>query len=534
MSRRGCKVGIYARVSTEEQAEKGYSMESQLGACRAKALELGYAGGECAVFTDDVSGARTDRPGLNALREWCKSSKRPELVIVYDPDRLARKLSLQLMLTDEWLKLGIRLEFVSFEWNNTAEGRMFYQLRGMFAEFEREKIRERTIRGKLTKLQTTGKLSLDPRLFGYRFDTGQDILVVDPGQAEVVRRIFRLAAGGFSGEEIARKLAQDGVPAPRGQRWFGSTVTRILHNRSYLGEYKAYKTDYHQGYKRKRPESEQFALPIEALVEEELFLEAQRTLQRSRTRSGRPAMKEVLLGGLVRCPCGRSMVVGGASSARNYSYYICTSKLKKAYAPVNGREREPSLCTNGYWNTGGTDEAVWQELVRFLLEHRPLWLPYAEQSPEEVPGEGRAYALLMLQESERKLRKLVELYLSDGISRILYDERRLMLERECVKWRTLAGEGSAAASEAAPDSGSGSGGGLRLCRLNGTEEEASRVLEELPFLVRKQVARLLLEKVVLSEACEDQGIGGASGSRKVHLYFRLSAKPCDGQGHGGS
>ncbi|WP_438445756.1 recombinase family protein [Gorillibacterium sp. sgz5001074] len=521
------RAGIYVRVSTEEQAEKGYSLEGQLASCRQKALELGYVPEECAVFTDDVSGTRTDRPGLNALREWCRSPGRPEAVVVYDPDRLARKLSLQLMLTDEWLKRGIRLEFVNFEWSNTAEGRMFYQLRGMFAEFEREKIRERTIRGKLTKLQTTGKLSVDPRLFGFRFDTERDVLVVEPGQAQVVMRIFRMAAGGLSGEEIARTLAREGVPAPRGSRWFGSTVTRILHNRSYLGEYKAYKTDYHQGYKRKRPESEQYSLPIEPLVEEELFQEAQRTLLRSRTRTGRPAKREVLLAGLAKCPCGRSMVAGGASSGRPYSYYICTSKLKSSYDAGNGGAKAPD-CSNGYWNTSVTDGLVWREIVRFLLVNRSSWAGYLQEESWAAPGPDPLRAEQKAAEAAGKLRKLLELYLSDGISRELYDERRQLLEQEEARWRQQAEEEAAVAYRSIESLEHLQGG------LYGSGEEAAGILAELPFEVKLDIVRLLLEHVVL-DGGETAAEGRTdTGARKVGLIFRLSEKPSDGQSHGGS
>jgi site-specific DNA recombinase len=522
------RAGIYARVSTEDQAEKGYSMESQIEACRQRAAELGYRSGETVLYTDDVSGTIADRPGLNALREWCGSGEPPDVVIVYDPDRLARKLSLQLMFTDEWLKKGIRLEFVSFEWNNTPEGRMFYQLRGMFAEFEREKIRERTIRGKMTKLKNTGKLSGDPRLYGYRFDTERDVLLVEPQSSEVVKRIFRLAADGQSGEEIARRLASLGIPAPRGNRWHGSTITRILHNRSYLGEYKAYKTDYHQGYKRKRPESEQFPLSIEPLVDEELFLEAQRTLLRMRTRTGRPPKREVLLSGMARCFCGRAMSVGGTSSGRTHAYYICSSRLKKAYPSVPSSSGDPELfsveplldvrCGNGYWNTAVVDQAVWQELARYLLCSRSKWVTrLTARDAEGVPPDD-VYAAARLEDAETKLRKLLELYLSDGISRELYDEKRTALEQEAFQWRKRLEADFVRRRECR---GSDPDALSRSEQIFADDSRSETALLKLPFPLRRKVVQLLLEQAVFQEGFQ------------VQLMFRLPQKPCDGQSHGG-
>ncbi|WJH34084.1 recombinase family protein [Paenibacillus sp. CC-CFT747] len=329
---------IYARVSTEEQAEKGYSLEAQVEDCLRKAEELGYARETVRILTDEVSGAGMDRPGLNRLRELTASAHKPACVIMYDPDRFARKLAHQLILTDEILKNKVGLEFVNFTWNNTAEGRMFYQLRGMFAEFEREKIKERTIRGRMAKIQNHGKLSCNPRLFGYTFDKEEDVLQPDPLTAPVVKEMFELAAEGRSAAAIARLLEAEGTPGPRGEAWHASTVSRILRNTSYLGTYMAYKVDYHQGFRRKRPVEEQFPLPLEALITEELFDRAQQALEKHRKHSGRPPEREYLLAGLGRCSCGRPMAADPGSGGRT-SYYRCSGK-KRSRSPA-GRGKEP-------------------------------------------------------------------------------------------------------------------------------------------------------------------------------------------------
>uniref|UniRef100_UPI00138DF106 recombinase family protein n=1 Tax=Gorillibacterium massiliense TaxID=1280390 RepID=UPI00138DF106 len=271
------QAAIYVRVSTEDQGERGYSLEAQIEDCLNKATEMGYRGDQVEVIADEASGAVLDRPGMNRLRDWIESREPPKTVILYDPDRLSRKLSHQLLITEEMIKYKIALVFVNFTWNNTPEGRMFYQLRGMFAEFEREKIRERTIRGRLAKVKNHGKLSCNPRLYGYCFDTADDVLRPDPEAAATVRRIFALSGGGESAAAIARRLAAEGVPAPRGSRWYGSTVSRILRNPSYLGTYTAYKVDYHQGWRRVRPPEERFALPLAPLVEPAAFAAAAET-----------------------------------------------------------------------------------------------------------------------------------------------------------------------------------------------------------------------------------------------------------------
>ncbi|MBC7336549.1 MAG: recombinase family protein, partial [Clostridia bacterium] len=177
---------VYARVSTEEQAERGYSLEDQVERCTARARQLGAV--EVEVFKDVESGSVLARPGLSAARELMAKGG-VDLFVCYDPDRLARNLSHQLLLTEEIESRGIRLEFVNFEWRNTPEGKLFYSLRGAIAEYEREKIKERSARGKLRKLREAG-LAHDPRIYGYRFDPETDTLFVVPQEAEVVRWIY--------------------------------------------------------------------------------------------------------------------------------------------------------------------------------------------------------------------------------------------------------------------------------------------------------------------------------------------------------
>ena len=81
-------VAIYARVSTEQQAEKGYSISTQIEACQKKAMELGAD--TIKVYKDDgYSGAYLERPALDSLRDALAAGLH-DTVIVYDTDRLAR------------------------------------------------------------------------------------------------------------------------------------------------------------------------------------------------------------------------------------------------------------------------------------------------------------------------------------------------------------------------------------------------------------------------------------------------------------
>src|SRR5215216_6163518 len=100
---------IYTRVSTEEQAEKGYSLPHQASECRRYAALHDFLVVE--EFTDDYSGATLERPGFSQLRAYI-SKNRVDAVIVYTADRLSRNVIDFLVLRDQWSTAGIELHFV--------------------------------------------------------------------------------------------------------------------------------------------------------------------------------------------------------------------------------------------------------------------------------------------------------------------------------------------------------------------------------------------------------------------------------------
>ena len=141
------RVAIYARVSTEAQEARG-TIGSQLAALRDRVTAEGHD--LVAEFVDDGhSGARLDRPGLDALRDaaeaglidamWCLS-----------PDRLARVYAYQVIVLDELARHGVTVCFADAPaLDDDPQSRLLTQVQGVIAEYERAKIAERYRRGKL-------------------------------------------------------------------------------------------------------------------------------------------------------------------------------------------------------------------------------------------------------------------------------------------------------------------------------------------------------------------------------------------------
>jgi site-specific DNA recombinase len=139
---------IYARVSTEDQG-KGFSIPTQLDACRKLAEREGYMVSEDYVLIDEgLSATMMDRPGLRTLRDLV-NVRAIAAVIIYDPDRLSRNVGHQLLLAKEFEGASVKLVIVSHPMEQGPEGWLFFQMRGALAGYERAKTQERTKRGML-------------------------------------------------------------------------------------------------------------------------------------------------------------------------------------------------------------------------------------------------------------------------------------------------------------------------------------------------------------------------------------------------
>jgi len=186
------RVALYARVSTDKQAEK-FGIPSQIEALRKRSLERDWTpvlDGEKDTFVDDgYSGAELERPALNRLRQAVREG-RVDVVLSYDPDRLSRKLYHQMILAEEFEKQGIKLEFVTQDMGNSPEDRMFFNMRGLVAEYEREKIRERTVRGSREKAKQGKVVSAGATPLGFCYNKEKATLEEEPEKSQTIRLIF--------------------------------------------------------------------------------------------------------------------------------------------------------------------------------------------------------------------------------------------------------------------------------------------------------------------------------------------------------
>lgn len=235
-------VAIYARVSSEQQAGL-HTVGSQVDELLARAAADGATVPQALQFVDDgYSGATFVRPALERLRDLAALGAVSRLY-VHAPDRLARSYVHQVLLAEELAQAGTELVFLNRPLGASAEDNLLLQLQGMFAEYERARILERSRRGK-RHLAHAGVVSVLGRApYGYRLvgrrEAGETPrFEVVEAEAAVVRQIFAwVGVDRLTLCAVRRRLAEAGTPSPSGNpRWAQSMVWSLLTNTAYRGE----------------------------------------------------------------------------------------------------------------------------------------------------------------------------------------------------------------------------------------------------------------------------------------------------------
>lgn len=381
------KIGLYARVSSEKQAQEK-TIDSQIDSILEYAATSGEKIDPDLRFIDDgVSGACLERPGLDQLRDKALSGNVTK-VYVLSPDRLSRKSAHQILLIEEMKRLGVSFSFVNRQIGDTPEDQMLLQIQGIVAEYEREKLIERARRGKLYAAKQ-GKINvLSAAPYGYYYkkstETEDAQYLIHPEEAAIVKEVFSLyCEKNFSIGKITRHCITQGYLTRTGKAfWCKSVIWGILNNTASKGMAAFRKTKrvprskktkstleskklhkYEFSSLRSRPQEEWIYIPVPAIIDEKLFELAQRKLKDNVKFSLRNNKKyEYLLSGLLRCKsCGYS-IYGKPTSHGGYVhlYYRCMGQ--DGYRWPNGK-----LCSGHPVRTEVLDELAWDSVKKLLL-----------------------------------------------------------------------------------------------------------------------------------------------------------------------
>jgi site-specific DNA recombinase len=378
---------IYARVSSARQKEQE-TIGSQTAALRAHAGQLGLDVPEQWIFEDDGhTGASLVRPALERLRDLvCQVPV--DVLLVYSPDRLARKYAYQALLIEEFAKAGTSVVFVKGPRGDSPEDALLVQFQGMIAEYERAQILERTRRGKThrAKAGTINVLSGAP--FGYRYvrktehvDAGYEIV---PHEAAIVAELFaRYADGGVAIAELTRWMSTLGVATRTGKiRWDRSVIWGMLRNPAYAGRAcfgKTMRSEQTAGLNRTarlagrstprhytvadRPREDWLEIPVPALVAEDTWARVQRRLADNKRYATRNSRNPSLLQGICACSgCGYAYYrTSTTTTNKKIYYYRCLGSDDYRYE--HGR-----VCANKPVRADYLDTVVWDHITSLLTE----------------------------------------------------------------------------------------------------------------------------------------------------------------------
>lgn len=352
---------IYTRVSTEDQAREGVSLEAQRDSCEAMAKALSLPVAE-AIEDAGKSAKDLDRPGVQrALGEV--EAGRVAGLIVYKLDRLTRSRRDLEDLLDRFAKAGAGLISVSEKLDTSSPmGRFFVAMLGAIAQWERETIAERVQMGMNHRRAQGGFLGGPPPagLQAVPAEGGGKRLVVDETWGPVVQSVWPQLAGGSSLAQVAAAL--NAAHLPGSKRWSPASVRKIALNDRYVGLL--------------------VTAEEQARVKDELssrfnpFAKAGKLLATA-THAARPWP----LSGIGRCgTCGGTLVGVSVTNASGkvFPYYRCSTRHK------HGR----AACASKDLRAEPWEVAVVDALVRSVRKDGRLYPALAEVAAQQRENAG--------------------------------------------------------------------------------------------------------------------------------------------------
>ncbi len=302
-------VGLYPRVSTEDQFRNGHSLgeqkERMLKLCDYKNYEVYKVYEDAGISAKDMN-----RPAFQEMIQDIKDGKINK-IIVYKLDRLTRSIKDLEEICTFLEENNCSLESMCEDINtSTANGKFFIRMLTILAQLEIERTSERTKFGMIGAVKKGHFVGRAP--IGY--DKQDKKLVVNDIESEVIRRIFDLYIKGMAANAITKLLNEEKV---LNRKWIPTLVDRILSNEIYIGNYVHRKTISVE-------ESQTFIGVAPAIIEEEVFNIAQ--VQKQKNLKNYKRKQTYIFMQSIKCPkC--DTIMGGCSSkshtGEKHCYYQC-------------------------------------------------------------------------------------------------------------------------------------------------------------------------------------------------------------------
>ena len=361
-----------------------FSIPSQISDCVAYARKRSYTvigdlfvnpdngydaakgNGSIPAYVDDYTSRELSRPGLDAAIRYLEVVGY-DIVIVHALDRLARDPYIRQTLEREFSSRGAKVEYVLGNYEETPEGEVRKDLDATFAKWENAKRVERCNRGKRRKAES-GLFVTGPAPYGYKWDKDALAgLAVDEQQAIVVRKIFDFYVHeGYSIRQIIEWLKDNHIPSHKGKPvWATVSLNRLLKNPIYTGHAYYNKTKYiSRAEREERDKSQWIEIPTTPIIEEWLYLEAQKRFSENLERKRRMPSRFYMLTGMIICDnCNRPYIT---------QTYPVDKQRRKTEGQIYRHRTSRGHCSNRHFRAQDIEPVVWREIVAILKDTKRL------------------------------------------------------------------------------------------------------------------------------------------------------------------
>ena len=409
------RVGLYPRVSGHEQ-EDNYSIPEQIDRmkkyCESKDWMV-YK-----IYTDSVyTGSNMDRPGLQDMIKDCKNGKL-DMVLVYKLDRLSRSQKDTLFLIEDvFEKNGVGFTSMTENFDtSTPHGKFIVGILSVFAQLEREKIKERTMLGKESRAKEGKWHGGRWTPVGYDYIGG--MLYPNEYEAMQVKKIAGLFLKGTPVRTIERMMTEKGYKHKHGE-WDAKTIRRVLSNPVNIGMIKN-RDKWYKGLH-------------DAILDQKTFDAIKQLMDKRKEEHGGARPHQSLLGGILYCKnCGARY----ARQSYNGIYsYMCYSRSKKMKAMI----KDPN-CKNKNYRMEVLEKAILDEIHKLAIDPNRVE-EVRENRPESDVAEKIKTINSEIAKIEAQISKLMDLYalgtidlsvISDKVAGLNSDKAALTKEMDSL------------------------------------------------------------------------------------------------------
>ena len=398
------KVAIYVRVSTTNQVEEGYSIDEQKDKlssyCDIKDWNV-YK-----IYTDGgFSGSNTDRPALESLIKDAKKRKF-DTVLVYKLDRLSRSQKDTLYLIED-IFIKNNIAFLSLQENfdtSTPFGKAMIGLLSVFAQLEREQIKERMQLGKLGRAKAGKSMMWAKTSYGYDYHKETGTMTINPIQSLAIKFIFESY---LSGRSITKLRDDLNEKFPKEKPWNYRAVRVILDNPVYCG-YNQFMGEIYKGNHEPIISKEDFDK-----TQEELKIRQRTALE---NLNPRPFQAKYMLSGIAQCGyCGAPLkIILGVKrkDGSRFKKYECHQRHPRKLRGVT-TYNDNKKCDSGFYYKDELEAYVLQEVNKLQHDSEYLETIFSDNRKESIDRESYQK---QIRELSKKLSRLNDLYIDDRIT----------------------------------------------------------------------------------------------------------------------